>query len=107
VGPGHSGVGVRVGTRVLMLPHRQGRHGWLQVDGEEPVFGESPGTNVMANTQGNVYVGMEIWRVGVQGVGWGVGWDMGHGRGHSTHRTGYMMGHNGVWWRENIGDCMG
>ncbi|XP_075629463.1 basement membrane-specific heparan sulfate proteoglycan core protein isoform X8 [Balearica regulorum gibbericeps] len=36
---------------------REGRRGWLQVDGEEPVSGESPGTNVMANTQGSVYVG--------------------------------------------------
>uniref|UniRef100_A0A8V0YXG4 Basement membrane-specific heparan sulfate proteoglycan core protein n=1 Tax=Gallus gallus TaxID=9031 RepID=A0A8V0YXG4_CHICK len=40
-----------------VMAARQGRRGWLQVDGEEPVFGESPGTNVMANTQGNVYVG--------------------------------------------------
>ncbi|POI32121.1 hypothetical protein CIB84_004127, partial [Bambusicola thoracicus] len=39
-----------------VMAARQGRRGWLQVDGEEPVFGESPGTNVMANTQGNVYV---------------------------------------------------
>ncbi|XP_040389437.1 basement membrane-specific heparan sulfate proteoglycan core protein isoform X14 [Cygnus olor] len=36
---------------------RQGRRGWLQVDGEEPVHGESPGANVMANTQGSIYVG--------------------------------------------------
>ncbi|XP_030319283.1 basement membrane-specific heparan sulfate proteoglycan core protein [Calypte anna] len=36
---------------------REGRRGWLQVDGEEPVSGESPGANVMANTQGNIYVG--------------------------------------------------
>ncbi|KAK2521549.1 Hspg2 [Columba guinea] len=36
---------------------REGRRGRLQVDGEEPVTGESPGTNVMANTQGSVYVG--------------------------------------------------
>ncbi|XP_054705507.1 basement membrane-specific heparan sulfate proteoglycan core protein isoform X3 [Grus americana] len=36
---------------------REGRRGWLQVDGEEPVSGESPGANVMANTQGSVYVG--------------------------------------------------
>lgn len=86
-----------------MLPHRQGRRGWLQVDGEEPVFGESPGTNIMANTQGSIYIGMERWRVGAQGVGW----DVGHGRGHSTDGTGYVVGHNGVWRREDIGDCMG
>ncbi|XP_066838054.1 basement membrane-specific heparan sulfate proteoglycan core protein isoform X7 [Anser cygnoides] len=36
---------------------RQGRRGWLQVDGEEPVHGESPGANVMANTQGSIYIG--------------------------------------------------
>ncbi|CAN8198554.1 unnamed protein product [Coccothraustes coccothraustes] len=36
---------------------REGRRGQLQVDGEEPVSGESPGSNVMANTEGNVYVG--------------------------------------------------
>ncbi|KAK4809745.1 hypothetical protein QYF61_007113 [Mycteria americana] len=36
---------------------REGRRGRLQVDGEEPVSGESPGANVMANTQGSVYVG--------------------------------------------------
>lgn len=36
---------------------REGRRGRLQVDGEEPVTGESPGTKVMANTQGSVYVG--------------------------------------------------
>ncbi|XP_072210311.1 basement membrane-specific heparan sulfate proteoglycan core protein isoform X3 [Excalfactoria chinensis] len=40
-----------------VMAARQGRRGWLQVDGEEPVFGESPGTNVMANTQGNIYIG--------------------------------------------------
>ncbi|XP_064381758.1 basement membrane-specific heparan sulfate proteoglycan core protein isoform X2 [Dromaius novaehollandiae] len=36
---------------------REGRRGWLQVDGEEPVYGESPGTNIMANTEGNIYLG--------------------------------------------------
>ncbi|XP_017695325.1 PREDICTED: basement membrane-specific heparan sulfate proteoglycan core protein, partial [Lepidothrix coronata] len=36
---------------------REGRRGQLQVDGEEPVSGESPGSNIMANTEGNVYVG--------------------------------------------------
>ncbi|XP_052648523.1 LOW QUALITY PROTEIN: basement membrane-specific heparan sulfate proteoglycan core protein [Harpia harpyja] len=36
---------------------REGRRGRLQVDGEEPVSGESPGANVMANTQGSIYVG--------------------------------------------------
>ncbi|XP_030363787.1 basement membrane-specific heparan sulfate proteoglycan core protein isoform X2 [Strigops habroptila] len=41
--------------RVLVT--REGRRGQLQVDGEEPVSGESPGTNVMANTQGSIYVG--------------------------------------------------
>ncbi|XP_052547643.1 basement membrane-specific heparan sulfate proteoglycan core protein isoform X6 [Tympanuchus pallidicinctus] len=40
-----------------VMAARQGRRGWLQVDGEEPVFGESPGTNIMANTQGSVYIG--------------------------------------------------
>ncbi|XP_032935509.1 basement membrane-specific heparan sulfate proteoglycan core protein isoform X4 [Catharus ustulatus] len=36
---------------------REGRRGQLQVDGEEPVSGESPGSNIMANTEGSVYVG--------------------------------------------------
>ncbi|XP_068772364.1 basement membrane-specific heparan sulfate proteoglycan core protein isoform X3 [Struthio camelus] len=36
---------------------REGRRGWLQVDGEEPTHGESPGTNIMANTEGNIYLG--------------------------------------------------
>ncbi|XP_048823353.1 basement membrane-specific heparan sulfate proteoglycan core protein-like [Lagopus muta] len=40
-----------------VMAARQGRRGWLQVDGEEPVFGESPGTNIMANSQGSVYIG--------------------------------------------------
>ncbi|RLV89744.1 hypothetical protein DV515_00014742 [Chloebia gouldiae] len=45
------------GVQVLTVPHREGRRGQLQVDGEEPVSGESPGSNVMANTEGSVYVG--------------------------------------------------
>ncbi|XP_048823348.1 basement membrane-specific heparan sulfate proteoglycan core protein-like [Lagopus muta] len=40
-----------------VMAARQGRRGWLQVDGEEPLFGESPGTNIMANSQGSVYIG--------------------------------------------------
>ncbi|KAM9217540.1 LOW QUALITY PROTEIN: basement membrane-specific heparan sulfate proteoglycan core protein [Leptosomus discolor] len=36
---------------------REGQRGQLQVDGEEPVSGESPGANIMANTQGSVYIG--------------------------------------------------
>uniref|UniRef100_A0A674KBM4 Heparan sulfate proteoglycan 2 n=1 Tax=Terrapene triunguis TaxID=2587831 RepID=A0A674KBM4_9SAUR len=36
---------------------REGRRGSIQVDGEELVSGESPGSNVMVNTQGNVYIG--------------------------------------------------
>ncbi|XP_019367559.1 PREDICTED: basement membrane-specific heparan sulfate proteoglycan core protein, partial [Gavialis gangeticus] len=36
---------------------REGRQGLLQVDGEEPVGGESPGNNIMVNTKGNVYIG--------------------------------------------------
>ncbi|XP_040441615.1 LOW QUALITY PROTEIN: basement membrane-specific heparan sulfate proteoglycan core protein [Falco naumanni] len=36
---------------------REGRRGQLQVDGEEPVSGESPGANIMANTQGSIFVG--------------------------------------------------
>uniref|UniRef100_A0A7M4G0T5 Basement membrane-specific heparan sulfate proteoglycan core protein n=1 Tax=Crocodylus porosus TaxID=8502 RepID=A0A7M4G0T5_CROPO len=36
---------------------REGRQGSLQVDGEEPVSGESPGNNIMVNTKGNVYIG--------------------------------------------------
>ncbi|XP_064028426.1 basement membrane-specific heparan sulfate proteoglycan core protein isoform X3 [Pogoniulus pusillus] len=36
---------------------REGQRGLLQVDGEEPVSGESPGANIMANTQGSIYVG--------------------------------------------------
>lgn len=43
--------------QVLTVPHREGRRGHLQVDGEEPVSGESPGSNVMANTEGSIYVG--------------------------------------------------
>lgn len=56
------GLGVRwgeggVGVQMLTVPHREGRRGQLQVDGEEPVSGESPGSNVMANTEGSIYVG--------------------------------------------------
>ncbi|XP_054251094.1 basement membrane-specific heparan sulfate proteoglycan core protein [Indicator indicator] len=36
---------------------REGQRGLLQVDGEEPVSGESPGANIMANTQGSIYLG--------------------------------------------------
>ncbi|XP_010224300.1 PREDICTED: basement membrane-specific heparan sulfate proteoglycan core protein-like, partial [Tinamus guttatus] len=36
---------------------REGRRGGLQVDGEEPVHGESPGTKIMANTEGDIYLG--------------------------------------------------
>ncbi|KAM8796373.1 basement membrane-specific heparan sulfate proteoglycan core protein [Eudromia elegans] len=36
---------------------REGRRGWLQVDGEEPVHGESPGTKITANTEGDIYLG--------------------------------------------------
>uniref|UniRef100_A0A8C3T351 Heparan sulfate proteoglycan 2 n=1 Tax=Chelydra serpentina TaxID=8475 RepID=A0A8C3T351_CHESE len=36
---------------------REGRQGSIQVDGEELVSGESPGSNVMVNTQGSVYIG--------------------------------------------------
>ncbi|KAL9825380.1 LOW QUALITY PROTEIN: basement membrane-specific heparan sulfate proteoglycan core protein [Geothlypis trichas] len=36
---------------------REGRRGQLQVDGEEAVSGESPGSNIMANTEGSIYVG--------------------------------------------------
>ncbi|XP_054857961.1 basement membrane-specific heparan sulfate proteoglycan core protein isoform X3 [Eublepharis macularius] len=36
---------------------REGRRGFLQVDGEEMGAGESPGRNVMVNTQGRVYIG--------------------------------------------------
>ncbi|KAJ6656843.1 hypothetical protein lerEdw1_003174 [Lerista edwardsae] len=36
---------------------REGRKGFLQVDGEEVVRGESPGKNVMVNTGGRVYLG--------------------------------------------------
>lgn len=52
-GGGKGGVGVQV----LTMPHRKGRRGQLQVDGEEPVSGESPGSNIMANTEGSIYVG--------------------------------------------------
>lgn len=55
MGWGEGGVGVQV--QVLTVPHRKGRRGQLQVDGEEPVSGESPGSNIMANTEGSVYVG--------------------------------------------------
>ncbi|XP_060115564.1 basement membrane-specific heparan sulfate proteoglycan core protein [Heteronotia binoei] len=36
---------------------REGRRGFLQVDGEETVTGESPGKNVMVNAKGRVYLG--------------------------------------------------
>nr|XP_056721446.1 basement membrane-specific heparan sulfate proteoglycan core protein [Euleptes europaea] len=36
---------------------REGRRGFLQVDGEEMVSGESPGKNVMVNAKGRVYIG--------------------------------------------------
>ncbi|XP_044852234.1 basement membrane-specific heparan sulfate proteoglycan core protein isoform X5 [Mauremys mutica] len=36
---------------------REGRRGSIQVDGEELVSGESPGSNVIVNTQGSVYIG--------------------------------------------------
>ncbi|EMP24866.1 Basement membrane-specific heparan sulfate proteoglycan core protein, partial [Chelonia mydas] len=35
---------------------REGRRGSIQVDGEELVSGESPGSNIMVNTQGSVYI---------------------------------------------------
>ncbi|XP_069730950.1 basement membrane-specific heparan sulfate proteoglycan core protein isoform X7 [Phaenicophaeus curvirostris] len=86
---------------------RKGRRGWLQVDGEEPVSGESPGANVMANTQGSVYVGEEApggleergmdtrwtwdgngmdtrwtWDGHKEDMGWEMGWTQGgHGMG--------------------------
>ncbi|XP_077167850.1 basement membrane-specific heparan sulfate proteoglycan core protein isoform X5 [Paroedura picta] len=36
---------------------REGRRGFLQVDGEDMVTGESPGKNVMVNAKGQVYIG--------------------------------------------------
>ncbi|XP_060132262.1 basement membrane-specific heparan sulfate proteoglycan core protein isoform X6 [Zootoca vivipara] len=36
---------------------REGKRGFLQVDGEEMVAGESPGKNVMVNTKGRIYIG--------------------------------------------------
>uniref|UniRef100_A0A8C8S4Q0 Heparan sulfate proteoglycan 2 n=1 Tax=Pelusios castaneus TaxID=367368 RepID=A0A8C8S4Q0_9SAUR len=36
---------------------REGKRGSIQVDGEDMVSGESPGSNVMVNTQGSVYIG--------------------------------------------------
>ncbi|XP_074831677.1 basement membrane-specific heparan sulfate proteoglycan core protein isoform X3 [Carettochelys insculpta] len=36
---------------------REGRRGSIQVDGDELVSGESPGSNIMLNTQGSVYIG--------------------------------------------------
>uniref|UniRef100_A0A670K0Z6 Heparan sulfate proteoglycan 2 n=1 Tax=Podarcis muralis TaxID=64176 RepID=A0A670K0Z6_PODMU len=36
---------------------REGKRGFLQVDGEEMVAGESPGKNVMVNTRGRIYIG--------------------------------------------------
>ncbi|XP_066493850.1 basement membrane-specific heparan sulfate proteoglycan core protein isoform X4 [Tiliqua scincoides] len=41
--------------RVMAI--REGKKGFLQVDGEEMVSGESPGKNVMVNTRGHVYLG--------------------------------------------------
>ncbi|XP_053136681.1 basement membrane-specific heparan sulfate proteoglycan core protein isoform X4 [Hemicordylus capensis] len=36
---------------------REGKKGFLQVDGEETVTAESPGKNIMVNTKGPVYIG--------------------------------------------------
>ncbi|KAM6434636.1 basement membrane-specific heparan sulfate proteoglycan core protein isoform 6-T6 [Liasis olivaceus] len=36
---------------------REGKRGFLQVDGEEAVTGESSGRNVMVNTKGRIYIG--------------------------------------------------
>uniref|UniRef100_A0A8C5L5G0 Basement membrane-specific heparan sulfate proteoglycan core protein n=1 Tax=Jaculus jaculus TaxID=51337 RepID=A0A8C5L5G0_JACJA len=36
---------------------REGRRGSIQVDGEELVTGQSPGSNVAVNTKGSVYIG--------------------------------------------------
>ncbi|XP_075408101.1 basement membrane-specific heparan sulfate proteoglycan core protein isoform X2 [Tenrec ecaudatus] len=36
---------------------REGRRGSIQVDGEELVSGQSPGTNVAVNTKSNIYIG--------------------------------------------------
>lgn len=41
-------------------PHREGRRGSIQVDGEELVSGQSPGPNVAVNTKSSIYVG-ESW----------------------------------------------
>lgn len=68
VGRGLGVAGVGQGVQVLTVPRREGRRGQLQVDGEEPVSGESPGSNIMANTEGSIYVGT-----------WGWGHRVGHG----------------------------
>ncbi|XP_061457671.1 basement membrane-specific heparan sulfate proteoglycan core protein isoform X5 [Rhineura floridana] len=36
---------------------REGKRGFLQVDGDEMITGESPGRNVMVNTKGRIYIG--------------------------------------------------
>ncbi|XP_039223672.1 basement membrane-specific heparan sulfate proteoglycan core protein isoform X11 [Crotalus tigris] len=36
---------------------REGKRGFLQVDGEEVVTGESSGRNIMVNTKGRIYIG--------------------------------------------------
>lgn len=62
--------------QVLTVPHREGRRGQLQVDGEEPVSGESPGSNIMANTEGSIYVGtVGHGDTGGHGDMGGMGWD--------------------------------
>lgn len=81
-----------------MVLCREGRRGQLQVDGEEPVSGESPGTNIMANTEGSIYVGT----VAPEDTG-----DMGgtwSGVRHGGH-TGRDMG--GTWAGHWVGHGMG
>lgn len=119
-GPGPWGGGEGWGGRVLMAPHRQGRRGWLQVDGEEPVHGKSPGANVMANTQGSIYIGtgtrdggtrdggtrgwgtagqrMGGYRDREWDIGWGVGWEVEQDTGLDVGQgTGWDMGWDTGW----------
>lgn len=50
----------KLGGLTQSRPHREGRRGSIQVDGEELVSGQSPGPNVAVNTKGSIYVG-ESW----------------------------------------------
>lgn len=70
---------------------REGRRGFLQVDGEEVVSGESPGKSVMVNTEGLVYLGepsdrqgLLLWPRGLQAQAGGRQPEGPHGAGEGA-----------------------